>query len=106
MLERTGVIDMIAQVDGRPELSIVDAAITSNPTARRKLFKAKLQTYVAAIMSGQLKDVPDPRQASIRIVCPDNAAAVFGEIVAIEITPAAGAPFRIPVSLDHFEARF
>jgi hypothetical protein len=107
MLEEPDVIDIILkEKDGTPVLVITDAAITSDPAIRRKLLRAKFQTYVAALMSGDLEIASDPKTAVIKIVCAEDPQPVYGDLKAIEVTRSSGEAFRIPITLEYLERRF
>ena len=106
MLEEPDVIDIITKIDGKPALVIVDAAITSDLVVRRKLLEAKLQTYVDALMSGDIAELPDPQNATFRIVCAEDPQPAYGDLEAVEITTSSGQSFRVSITLEYVERRF
>ena len=106
MLEEPNIIDMILDEQGQAVLVVVDAAITEDKVQRRKLLDAKLQNYAKALAGGNLKDLPDPQQAKIRIVCADPPEAVYGGLNSLSIASSNGQAYTIPVTFQHLPSQY
>jgi hypothetical protein len=103
-LEDLTQIDLVTQdADGKINLIITDAGITTDPVERLELLRQKLGLYATAVTGGQLaNDYPNAtvQDFVIRVVCMRRP---LEDMLAIgEVGPIGDPAHRIPVVFDEF----